>query len=313
MKLCTSKNKKAISNVVRGKKMKKGAFAVLMCYVLWGILPIFWKLLNQLDPVYILASRIFWSLIFCFVLIIFKKELLKIKEVIKNKKEILLLCAAGGMVSINWGSYIWAVNNNHILEASLAYYMNPIITILMGFACFKEKLNKNQWISVVIAFICVMIPIIRYGQVPYLAVIIGGSFAIYGAIKKMVKAESQVSLIIETAAVTPIAIVYIIYAEINGIGAIGVIHNPMQFLLLPLAGIITAVPLLLFAQGIKSTPYSLAGILMYVNPTLQLLIGVILYKEKFTAINAITFGFIWIALIIFLMSNMDISKKTELA
>ena len=193
------------------------------------------------------------------------------------------------MVSINWGSYIWAVNNNHILEASLAYYMNPIITILMGFACFKEKLNKNQWISVVIAFIGVMIPIIRYGQVPYLAVIIGGSFAIYGAIKKMVK------------------------AEINGIGAIGVIHNPMQFLLLPLAGIITAVPLLLFAQGIKSTPYSLAGILMYVNPALQLLIGVILYKEKFTAINAITFGFIWIALIIFLMSNMDISKKTELA
>lgn len=132
-------------------------------------------------------------------------------------------------------------------------------------------------------------------------------------LKKMVKAGSQVSLIIETAAVTPIAIVYIIYAEINGIGAIGVIHNPMQFLLLPLAGIITAVPLLLFAQGIKSTPYSLAGILMYVNPALQLLIGVILYKEKFTAINAITFGFIWIALIIFLMSNMDISKKTELA
>lgn len=285
----------------------KGGLYVLLCYILWGLLPIFWKLLSELNPIYVLCSRIVWSLVFCLIILYLKKELNSAKTIFSNKKLLLKLMLSGILLSINWGSYIWAVNSNHVLDASLAYFINPIITVILGFIIYKEKLTVIQWISVIVAFIGILVPIIHEGTLPYLALIIGGSFSLYSALKKNIKLNSEISNFMETLAVTPIALFIIIYFETQRIGSIGTL-NSWQFILLPVSGIVTSIPLLLFAAGIKKISMSLSGILMYINPTLQFLVGILLYNESLTTVNIITFIFVWIALLLFIISNKKSAK-----
>lgn len=278
--------------------MKKNVLCVLGCFVLWGVLPIYWKLLSSLDSVFILANRMVWSLLFCGLAAVICGNATDIKKAFSDKKQLMLTAFCGVMITINWGTYIYAVNAGHILDASLAYYMNPLLSVAIAFFFFKEKLSVQKWISVAIAFAGILYVIITYRTIPYLALIIGGSFAIYGAVKKRVKYEAMVSLFIETLVMTPFAIVYIVYSEINGVGAIGNMGGA-EFLLLPLAGVITAIPLLLYASGVKGIPYSLSGVLMYVNPTLQMLIGIFIYNEAINSVTLIMFICVWIALILF--------------
>lgn len=255
-------------------------------------------MLSSVNSVYVLASRIVWSLLFCYIIILYKGEFYKIRNLFHSRKETLLLLACGIMVTINWGFYIFAVNSGNIIECSLAYYMNPIISIVLGLFIFQEKLNKMQWLAVLMAILGVMVPVISYGKIPYFALIIGGSFALYGAMKKKVTVSSEISIFMETMFVAPAAIIFIIYSEINGIGCIGNI-DVSKYYLFPLSGAVTSIPLLLFATGIKKTSMSLSGIFMYINPTLQLLLGVLIYKEKFNNTTLITFGFVVLALLIF--------------
>lgn len=189
----------------------KSSLYVLLCYILWGLLPIFWKLLSHINPIYVLCSRIVWSLIFCFIILYFKKELKAAKDIFSNKTLLLKLAISGILLSINWGSYIWAVNSNHVLDASLAYFINPIITVILGFIIYREKLTVMQWISVIAAFIGILVPIVHENTLPYLALIIGGSFSLYSALKKNIKLNSEISNFMETLAVTPIALFVIMY------------------------------------------------------------------------------------------------------
>lgn len=288
--------------------MRKNVLCVMGCFILWGILPVYWKLLSNLDSLFILANRMVWSLVFCLLILMVTKNLAKIKSALQDKKQLMVTACCGVLITVNWGSYIYAVNSGHILDASLAYYMNPLLSIAIAFVFFKEKLSVQKWAAVLIAFLGIFVTVIQYGTFPYLSLIIGGSFAIYGALKKNVKYEAMVSLFIETMVITPFALIYILYCEYNGIGSMGVLHGT-EFLLLPLAGVITAIPLLLYASGVKGIPYSLSGILMYLNPTLQLLLGVFLYKEKFTRSNALMFVCVWIALVLFLSDGKLIRKK----
>lgn len=287
----------------------KSGLYVLLCYILWGLLPIFWKLLSQLNPIYVLCSRIVWSLVFCLIILYLKKELNYAKAILSNKKLLLKLIISGILLSINWGSYIWAVNSNHVLDASLAYFINPIITIILGFIIYKEKLTVIQWFSVIVAFMGILVPIIHEGTLPFLALIIGGSFSLYSALKKNIKLNSEISNFMETLVVTPIALFIIIYFEIQRIGSIGTLSS-WQFILLPVSGIVTSIPLLLFAAGIKKIFMSLSGILMYINPTLQFLVGILLYNERLTTVNVITFIFVWIALLLFIISNKKSAKAS---
>ncbi|MDO4300757.1 MAG: EamA family transporter RarD [Clostridia bacterium] len=288
----------------------KSRIYVILCYILWGLLPIFWKLLSQLNPIYVLCSRIVWSLIFCFIILYLKSELNDVKNIFFNKMLLLKLFLSGILLSINWGSYIWAVNSNHVLDASLAYFINPIITVILGFIIYKEKLTAAQRISVIVAFIGILIPIVHEKTLPYLALIIGGSFSLYSALKKNIKLNSEISNFMETLAVTPIALFIIIYFEFQGIGSIGILRG-WQFILLPLSGIVTSIPLLLFSAGIKNISMSLSGILMYINPTLQFLVGILLYNEKLTTVNIITFIFVWVALLLFIISNKTSAKASN--
>ena len=288
--------------------MKKGAIYVLMCYILWGVLPIFWKQLGGIDSFYILSLRIVWSLIFCGLILASKGELHKIKEALSDKKERNMLLISSIMVTINWGVYIFAVMSGRVLESSIAYFINPIFAVVLGFFIYKEKLTKLQWLSVLIAFIGVMIPIVVYGTIPYFALAIAVSFAFYGAAKKRVKADSVTSVFMETLYMAPIALAFILFKEFTGTGYLTNVST-YQLILFPIAGVVTSVPLLLFAKGMKNTSLTLSGILMYINPTLQMLVGVLLYNETFTNTNLVMFMFVLAAVIIFVANNLIEAKK----
>lgn len=290
--------------------MNRSSLNVLGCYILWGLLPIFWKLLAGVNSAYVLAQRIVFSCVFCLAVILIRKHGGEIGRIIKNKSERRMFFLCGILISINWGVYILTVAMGRILEASLAYYMNPLFSVLIGAIFFKEKLSRVQWASVALAFAGVMFSVIRYGEVPYLAIIIGLSFALYGALKKGIKADSETSICMETMAVLPIAIVFIAYAQFSGFTTFSSLTTA-EALLLTATGPITSIPLMLFAKGIKGTSIVTSGILMYINPTLQLLVGVFIYNEAFTQTNAITFAFVWAAVILFVFDSLRKHKKVN--
>lgn len=283
--------------------MNRSSFSVLGCYVLWGLLPIFWKLLANVDSVYVLAQRVLFSCIFCLAIILLKKNGSSVKNILKSKTERRRYFVCGILISINWGVYILTVAMGKILESSLAYYMNPLFSVVIGALIFKEKLSAVQWISVGLALVGVMISVIAYGNVPYLAIIIGLSFALYGAMKKTIKAESEVSICMETMSVLPLALAFIVYAQLSGYTTFSSLSNT-EMLLLAASGAVTSIPLMLFAKGVRKTSITTSGILMYINPTLQLLVGVLIYNEVFTKMNAITFAFVWAAVILFVLDSL---------
>lgn len=292
--------------------MNKDTFNVLGGYVLWGLLPVFWKLLAGVNSAYVLAQRIVFSCLFCFAVILIKKNGGELKNILRDKKQRRLYLACGLLISANWGVYILTVATGRILEASLAYYMNPLFSILIGALIFKERLSGVQWLSVALAFVGVMYSVVLYGSVPYLAIIIGLTFALYGAIKKGIKAESEVSICMETVSVLPIALIFIVYAQLSGFTTFASL-SVKEMLLLVLTGAITSVPLMLFASGIKRTSITVSGILMYINPTLQLLLGVFVYNEEFTKANAVTFAFVWLAVILFVGDGLRHKRHEKLA
>ena len=292
--------------------MNKDTFNVLGGYVLWGLLPVFWKLLAGVNSAYVLAQRIVFSCLFCFAVILIKKNGGELKNILRDKKQRRLYLACGLLISANWGVYILTVSTGRILEASLAYYMNPLFSILIGALIFKERLSGVQWLSVALAFVGVMYSVVLYGSVPYLAIIIGLTFALYGAIKKGIKAESEVSICMETLSVLPLALIFIVYAQLSGFTTFASL-SIKEMLLLVLTGAITSVPLMLFASGIKRTSITVSGILMYINPTLQLLLGVFVYNEEFTKANAVTFAFVWLAVILFVGDGLRHKRHEKLA
>lgn len=280
----------------------RGPLCVLGCYVIWGVLPIFWHMLAAVDALYVLSARIVASVAFLLVLLAARRRLGTVVEACRDRGQMVRMMLSGVFICINWGVYIWAVNGGHALDASLAYYMNPILAVVLGTAVFGERLSPLQWLSVAVTFAGIVVTVVGHGQFPWMALVIGGSFAVYGAVKKGVRAEAEVSVLVETLTLAPFALAYLLWAEARGTGAVGVLSG-WQWLLLPLSGIATTVPLLFFARGIKTTPMSLSGILMYVNPTLQFLVSVAVFREKFTAAYGVLFGFVWSGLELYLAAG----------
>lgn len=280
----------------------RGPLCVLGCYVIWGVLPIFWHMLAAVDALYVLSARIVASVAFLLVLLAARRRLGTVAEACRDRGALVRMMLSGVFICINWGVYIWAVNGGHALDASLAYYMNPILAVVLGTAVFGERLSPLQWLSVAVTFAGIVVTVVGHGQFPWMALVIGGSFAVYGAVKKGVRAEAEVSVLVETMTLAPFALAYLLWAEARGTGAVGVLSG-WQWLLLPLSGIATTVPLLFFARGIKTTPMSLSGILMYVNPTLQFLVSVAVFREKFTAAYGVLFGLVWSGLALYLAAG----------
>lgn len=289
--------------------MAKGPLYVLGCYIIWGLLPVFWKQLAAVNSMYVLGSRIVWSMVLAVVLLALRRDRLTgLQAVFRNKREWMRLSIAGCVICVNWGTFIWAVNHGHMIDSSLAYYMNPILAILIGTIVFRERLNRIQWLAVVVTFTGLVITVIRYRQIPWIALVIGGTFAVYGALKKTARTDALTSMVVETSMLAPVFLVILLWMERQGRGAVGILQG-WQWILLPVAGVATSVPLMLFSAGMKTTSMSLSGILMYINPTLQLLVSVWLYHEEFTTTHAILFAFVWGGLVLYLFSGRQ--KKAE--
>jgi chloramphenicol-sensitive protein RarD len=275
-------------------------------YLLWGLFPIYWKLLGEVSSEEILANRVFWSFIFMIgVLYLTKKQglfLHTFKGFAKNKKQLYALIVASLTVTANWFIYIWAVNNGHMIEASLGYYINPLVSILLGVLVLKEKLNIYQYIAFFLATIGVLIISISHGKFPWVAVALALSFGVYGLVKKMINVDSSVGLALETLVLTPVAALYMFYLFLNGSNSFLSSGIEIDLLLIG-AGAATAVPLLYFAKGAQKIPLSLLGFLQYIAPTIMLLLGVFVYNEHFSRIQLLSFMFIWSGLTIFSLSK----------
>ena len=288
--------------------MQKSIISAMMAYVLWGILPIYWKALKEVSPLYILASRIFWSFIFCVIFVTIIKKWPEIKTILLDKKRFIYCILSGIMVSLNWYTYIWAVNANFIIDASLGYYINPLVVVLFSALFFGERFNKWESLSVLLALVGVLFITLKIGKFPVVAIVLALTFALYGVFKKKLNASPIVSLILETAVVAPFAFVAILYIESQGQGVIA-LGNPMVAALAVLAGVVTAIPLLLYAKGVQEISFSLLGFFQYITPTIMLFLGVFLYGEAFSTVDLIGFGFIWLALIIFTISKIQNGTK----
>ncbi|MCG2728739.1 MAG: EamA family transporter RarD [Acetobacterium sp.] len=288
--------------------MQKSIISAMMAYVLWGILPIYWKALKEVSPLYILASRIFWSFIFCVIFVTIIKKWPEIKTILVDKKRFIYCILSGIMVSLNWYTYIWAVNANFIIDASLGYYINPLVVVLFSALFFGERFNKWESLSVLLALVGVVFITLKIGKFPVVAIVLALTFALYGVFKKKLNASPIVSLILETAVVAPFAFGAILYIEGQGQGVIA-LGNPMVTTLAILAGVVTAIPLLLYAKGVQEISFSLLGFFQYITPTIMLFLGVFLYGEVFSTVDLIGFGFIWVALIIFTISKIRNGTK----
>lgn len=285
-----------------------GVIYAIAAYIVWGILPIYWKLLDNVFPMEVLAHRIVWSLVFMCIVITVTKQWDEFKHIIKDKRQMLYIFIASIMITINYGVYIWAINSNKIIEASLGYYINPLLAVLLGIIIFKEKVNFLTGTALIVAFVGVLIKAIQYGKVPWISLSLAISFALYGAIKKSVSVSPTVGITLEVAMITPFALIYIGLRNISGVSAFNIQGASIIFLLIG-SGVATAVPLLLFASGAKRIPLSLIGFTQYICPTIVLLIGIFMYNEGFTTIDMIAFGFIWLAIVIYSFSQVSLHKN----
>ena len=270
----------------------------ILSQVIWGVLPAFWLLLRQLPPLYTLASRIIWASVLCFFLILQKHLLPGLKGVAKERWQWPYIAGACIFITLNWGSYIYATTRGFILQASLAYFINPIVVVFFGGLIFREKLRPIQKLSIFVAGLGLALAFFIYGVVPWLSFIICLTWATYSMIKKKVVLDSQVSVFIESFSMVPLALAFILFSEANGIGAAG-IFNGWQWLLLPATGVVTAVPMMLFSAGVKGIPMTTGGILMYFSPSITLVIGV-LSGEVITEPLLLTFCLAWVAVALYM-------------
>ena len=286
---------------------KQGIFFGLAAYVLWGILPVYWKALELVSSFEILSSRFMWSCVFVFLLIIFQKKWLlfakEVKQVFSNVKTGAAMVAAGITISFNWGTFIWAVNNGHIVETSMGYYINPLVSILFAVVFLRERLDKMQLAAITCAFIGVASMVYSFGKIPCVSLTLAFTFALYGLLKKILPVSALTSIMLETLLITPLALVYEYSLWQQGVSfyASG---NLQVIMMLTGAGVVTAIPLLLFTAGARLLPLKIIGFLQYISPTLTLLIGVFVYNEAFTALHLLAFGWIWAALLLFIVSQL---------
>ena len=292
------------------KRRTFGTITVFLTYVLWGVLGIYWGLLSGVNPVYILANRIVWSAVFMGLYALLRHRGGEIKRILTDKKMLGKCFLCGVLITINWGVYIYAVNSGHMLDASLGYFIEPVLVGLIGVLAFKERPTKLEWTTFVLAIVALGYMLIRTGTMPYLAVIIAGSFAVYGGVKKNMSLTPEVSLFVETLCMAPFALAFIAWAEANGLGALET-ATAGRIILLIFSGIVTSVPLLLFNVGVKHIPYYFSGILMYVNPTIQFLVGIFYFKETLDTNRLVAFIIIWVGVLLALYDKLRRMKQEK--
>jgi chloramphenicol-sensitive protein RarD len=283
--------------------MNKGIWYGIAAYAMWGFFPIYWKLLHDVPALQLLGHRIVWSFLLLVVFILLTGQWNSFRAVAFDRKTLGIYTIAGVLLSLNWLIYVWGVNAGFIVETSLGYFINPLLSVLFGVIFLREKLRPMQWLPVIVAAIGVTYLTVTYGRPPWIALFLAISFGLYGLVKKISPLGSVFGLTLETGIVFPAALIYLLVVQANGTG--GFLHDGSTVdLLLVGAGVVTTIPLLMFASAAKEIPLNMIGVLQYFAPTIQFLIGVFIYKEPFDSTRFIGFGIVWLALIIFWVENL---------
>jgi len=280
----------------------------LLAFSAWGFLPIYWKLLDTIPSLEILAHRMVWSVLFLLGLLAVQKRLGEFRDLLKNPIYIWMLLGTAVLLGINWFVYIYGVNTNQIVETSLGYYINPLFNVLLGAIFLKERLNFWQSLALGMATLGVLNFLWYFDSLPWIALSLAFTFSFYGLLRKMMPVKPLVGLFVETVLLSPFAVVMIVVWNLDGTGNIG--GEWSNVILLVGAGVVTSLPLLWFTNAGKRLRYTTLGFIHYMTPSIQLVIGVYLYNEPFTSTHAVTFGLIWTGLIIYSINTLQTQGST---
>ncbi len=292
--------------------MKKGLLYAIAAYTIWGLLPLYWKWFEMIGAGEILSHRIVWSFVFVAALIIIQRRWKDIRAIVGNRATLLTLTVSSLLITSNWLIFIWAVNNGHVIETSLGYYLTPLINVVLAIAFLGEKPTLGQWAAIALAGSGVLLVAIDYGSFPWVSLSLALSFGLYGLVKKRMKVDATDGLFLETAVVVPLALIYWAY--------IGSSHESQAwtlptgtFLALLVSGVATAVPLLFFARAASRLPLSMLGFIQYIGPTLTLGLSVFVFKETVTPVLLISFTLIWSALIVYAWASVQSARSLRTA
>lgn len=286
-----------------------GTVTTISAFLLWGFFPIYWKILRHVPSTQILAHRVIWSLVLLVLLLFIQGRWRDTRIFAPFYPNTLIFIITAFILGSNWLIYIWAINSGQIVESSLGYFINPLVNVFLGMALLRERIYRWQKLSLILALMGVLFLIFRYGRIPWIALMLAFTFGTYGLLRKTSKAGSMVGLFFDTAILLPIVLAYLIILASHGSGAFLCIDRRTDMLLMG-SGIVTAIPLLLFAHGARIIPYSAVGFFQYITPTSQLLIGVFLYGEPFTSTHALCFGLIWMAIAIYSFSTFALYRRS---
>jgi len=280
----------------------------LGAFIIWGVLPIYFKMLQHINPLEFLAERIFWSFLLLSALLLFLRGNDEIKRVISDKKLLFALFVTGFLVGGNWLTYIIAISSNRIAEASLGYFINPLVSILLGIFFLKERASFLEKIAICIAGFAILFEVIKLGQIPYISLTLAITFGIYGLIRKKVRVSSFAGLFIETSLLLPIALAYIIYLAVFSLPTISLSQD---IVLIALSGPVTVVPLLLFTSAAARINLSTLGFIQYLAPSLTFSLAIFVYNEPIPSQRVITFALIWLSLVLVIIDTIIRSKKRK--
>ena len=287
---------------------RSGLAAAVGAFLIWGLFPLYLKPLSDVPALQILAHRIAWCCLLVFAWLAWRGELGAVRRALADRGTRLRLVASASLISVNWLVYVWAVTNGQVVEASLGYFINPLLNVVLGVLVLKERLNRAQWIAVTLAALGVAYLTAFAGRPPWIALVLAASFATYGLIRKTAAVESVPGLAAETLLLAPLAVGWLLWCEATGSGALGHSSVGINALLLG-SGLATALPLALFAYGARLIRYSTLGLLQYVGPTLQFLIGVLVFGEPFPRARAVGFVLIWLGLAFYAADSLWRSRK----
>jgi chloramphenicol-sensitive protein RarD len=283
--------------------MNKGTLAAIGAYALWAVFPVYWKTVQMVPAFEILCHRMVWSFVFVALLLTWKKRWEWAQRVRKHPAILCVFLGTSAMLALNWFIYIWAVNAGHLVDTSLGYFINPLLSVLLGVVFLRERLRLWQWIAVAIAACGVSYLTVSYGAFPWIALTLALTFGFYGLLRKTAPLNALEGLLLETTFMFLPALAYLLYLESRGAASFG--HaSALTNTLLALSGVATSLPLLLFAYGAKRIPLATVGILQYIAPTGQFLLGVLVYGESFTQTRMIGFSVIWVALLIYSLEGI---------
>jgi chloramphenicol-sensitive protein RarD len=289
---------------------RSGLAAGIGAYLLWGLFPLFWPLLEPAAPVEILAHRIVWSLVFLVAVLALTTGFRWVRAVGRRRAGLLALAAV--LVSVNWGTFIYAVTSEQVVETSLGYFINPLVTVALAVVVLREHLRPAQRVAVFVATVAVVVLTVDHGRPPWIALTLACSFGLYGLVKKRVGLDGTESLAVETVLLVPVALGYLVWLGAQGSGTfttLGAGHAA----LLAAGGVVTAIPLMLFGAAAFRIPLTTVGLLQYIAPTMQFFIGVVLYAEPMPASRLVGFALVWVALVIFTVDAVRAPRRAQLA